>query len=110
VIITWIGVLGTTLLAGYFFLLMICQSRSHDFMPQNWLTEIANDHYAALVGTPMCAMTAFCIVSILKVTNGAIEFEAFGVKFQGASGPIVLWIFCFVAVVAAFRTLWWCHS
>jgi hypothetical protein len=108
-VITWTGVIGTALLAGYFFILMICQSRSQDFIPQNWLTEIENDHYAALVGTPMCAMTAFCIVSVLKVTNGPIEFDAFGVKFQGASGPIVLWIFCFVAVVAAFRTLWWCH-
>jgi hypothetical protein len=107
--ITCIGVLGTASLAAYFFGLMIYQSLSHDCSPRNWLVQIENDHYAALVGTPMSAMTAFCIVSILKVTNGNIEFDAVGVKFRGASGPIVLWILCFAAVVTAFRILWWCR-
>jgi len=72
----------------------------------NWLIELAKTHYAALVGTPMSAVAAFCVVSLLKVTHGPIEFEAFGFKFRGASGPIVLWILCFLSIVAAFHILW----
>jgi hypothetical protein len=74
--------------------------------PNNWLTKLTKTHYAALVGTPMSAVTAFCIVSLLKVTSGPIEFEALGFKFRGASGPIILWVLCFLAVAAAFHLLW----
>lgn len=74
--------------------------------PTNWLTMLTQNNYAALVGTPMSAVTAFCIVSLLKATSGPIEFEALGFKFRGASGPIVLWVLCFLSLVVAFRLLW----
>jgi hypothetical protein len=45
-------------------------------------------------------------VSLLKVTSGPIEFEAIGFKFRGASGPIVLWVFCFLSIAVAFHLLW----
>jgi hypothetical protein len=108
-IITGAGAIGTALIGIFFSYLIIRQSLSHEISPQNWFVRIEDRHYAALIGTPMSAMTAFCIVSILRVTNGAIEFEAFGVTFRGASGPIILWAVCFGAVVAAFRILWWCQ-
>jgi hypothetical protein len=38
--------------------------------------------------------------------RGPIEFEAFGFKLRGASGPIVLWVFCFLSIAAAFQLLW----
>ena len=74
--------------------------------PKNWLINLLKTHYAPLVGTPMSAVTAFCIVSILRVASGPIEFEAFGLKFRGASGPIVLSALCFLSVVTAFHFLW----
>ncbi len=63
-------------------------------------------HWPALVGIPMSAISAFCIVSLLRVTNGPIEFEGLGFKFQGASGPVVLWVVCFLALAAALTLLW----
>ena len=104
--VTWVGVIGTGLLGTFFFGFMIYQTILGDSEPSNWLVKLTNDHYAALVGTPMSAVTAFCIVSLLKVTSGPIEFEALGFKFRGASGPIVLWVFCFLSIAAAFHLLW----
>jgi hypothetical protein len=104
--VTCVGVAGTGVLAAYFFGFMIVQTVWGKSAPQNWLIKLTNVHYAALVGTPMSAVTAFCIVSLLKVTNGPIEFEAIGFKFRGASGPIVLWILCFLAVALGFHLLW----
>jgi hypothetical protein len=105
-LVTWVGVAGTGLLGIYFFGFMIYQTIWGEPDPSNWLAKLTKIHYAALVGTPMSAVTAFCIVSLLKVTSGPIEFEAFGFRFRGASGPIVLWVFCFLSVVFAFHLLW----
>ncbi len=104
--ITWVGVIVTGLLGTFFYGFLIYQLVGGPPEPGNWLTKIAQMHYAALVGTPMSAVTAFCIVSLLEVTNGPIEFEAFGLKFKGASGPIILWALCFSAIVCAFNLLW----
>ena len=104
--VTWVGVIGTALLSFYFFGFLVYQTICGASEPRNWLTMIAKTHYAALVGTPMSAAAAFSIVSILKVTNGPIEFEALGFKFHGASGPIIMWALCFLFIVFAFHLLW----
>jgi hypothetical protein len=105
--VTWVVVGGTGFLGAYFFWFLIYRTFWGEPDPGNWLTKLTNTHYAALVGTPMSAVTAFCIVSLLKVTNGPIEFEALGFGFRGASGPIILWVLCFLSVVVAFHLLWW---
>jgi hypothetical protein len=104
--VTWIGVSGTGVLGVFFFGFMAFQTVWGAAEPTNWVVKLTKDHYAAVVGTPMSAVTAFCIVSLLKVTSGPIEFEAFGLKFHGASGPIILWIISFLSVIAAFHLLW----
>ena len=104
--VTWFGVVGTVVLGAFFFGFMIHQTVRGESQPANWLIKLTRSNYAALVGVPMSAVTAFCIVSLLKVTSGPIEFEALGFKFRGASGPIVLWVLCFLAIVVAFRVLW----
>ena len=105
-LVTWGGVLSiailTAVIFGYIGYLAVHGGQE----PTNWIVVILKVHYAAVVGTPMCAFLAFFIVSILKVTSGPIELEAMGVKFQGASGPIVLWMLSFLSVVFAFHMLW----
>jgi hypothetical protein len=103
---SWVAVGGTALLASYFFLFLAYQLIWGPPAPGSWLAILLNEHYAAMAGTPLAAVTAFCIVSILKVTNGPIEFEGFGFKFRGASGPIILWLLCFGAIACAFYFLW----
>jgi hypothetical protein len=74
--------------------------------PENWLAVLVKEHSAAIIGIPAASAAAFLVVIILKVTSGSIEFEAFGVKFRGASGPIVFWILCFGALATALYFLW----
>lgn len=47
-------------------------------------------------------IVAFAIVLTLSYATGDIEFEAPGFKFKGASGPILLWVVCFLAILFGF--------
>ncbi len=62
----------------------------HDFVVTNFLF---------LGGIPGAGAIAFVVVYVFKATDGEIEFEAGPVKFRGASGPVVLWVLSFLAVV-----------
>jgi len=70
------------------------------------LEDVARTHFRAIMGTPMAVMTALAIVTLLRVTSGSLEFEAFGFKLKGASGPVVLWIVTYLACVAGMVALW----
>jgi hypothetical protein len=64
------------------------------------------ENFAASVGLPAAAAAALFIVLVLKVTSGPIEFEGLGFRFKGASGPIVLWVMCFLSMVFGIKALW----
>jgi hypothetical protein len=65
------------------------------------------EHFAGILGSVMSVMSAMVIVVIFRVAAGPIEFETpFGFKFKGASGPVVLWIFTYLACVAGMAALW----
>jgi len=64
------------------------------------------------LGLPCAAMSAFAIVAaLLKVfplstdATGQLELKAFGLEFSGPSGPITLWLMCFVGFVVALKLL-----
>jgi hypothetical protein len=63
-------------------------------------------HFAATIGLPSAALVAMCVVVLLERTSGTIAFEAVGFKLRDASGPVVMWVFVFLAITAAIRTLW----
>ena len=64
------------------------------------------EHFPATIGLPSSALAALFIVVFLESSSGPIEFEGLGFKFKGASGPIVLWVFCFLAMAGAIKLLW----
>lgn len=70
------------------------------------LTRLVTEHFAALVGVPMIALASFIVVFVFSITQGEIEMEGWGIKFKGASGPIVFWLFVFSAIVGATKLLW----
>jgi hypothetical protein len=76
--------------------------------PSNgWLNKLIQDHYPAMIGIPLMSLTAICIVMCFQVAiGGPIEFEALGFKFRGASGPVLMWVLCFLALTLALRVLW----
>lgn len=63
-------------------------------------------HYATVVGIPCSGLGALFIVLLLRTVAGDIQFKAFGFEFKGASGPIIMWILCFGALVFAMVKTW----
>ncbi|USD22641.1 hypothetical protein [Microbulbifer variabilis] len=104
--ITWAAVIGTALWAGYFFIFLIYQSIVGSATSNNWFLQMVQEHPAATIGIAMSAITAFCLVALLEIARGPIEFEAMGFKFKGASGPVILWVFCFLAMIFGVWLLW----
>jgi hypothetical protein len=98
ILAAWIAILGTSVFVGCFFGFLVCNYKE--------LLPIGMKHFAATICLPLAAIGAVCLVLSLKAYTGPIEIEAFKVKFRGASGPIILWILCFLAMVFSIWLLW----
>ena len=73
---------------------------------QELLEEVAKSHFLFFMGGPMAAVSATLVIAGFQTTAGEIEFKGLGFEFKGASGPTVLWICCFLAIVGGERLLW----
>ena len=59
-----------------------------------------NPSFVPFMGVGFSVIVAFAIVLTLKYATGeSIEFKLFGNEWKGASGPILLWVVCFLAIV-----------
>jgi len=70
-----------------------------------WL-PIIKDPFVAAFGFPLSVIVSFAIVQILRGFHGPIEFQAFGMKFMGATGPVLLWLLCFLGIAWGISFLW----
>lgn len=70
------------------------------------LSEIVHGHFKAVVGLPMAAAASFVIVWVLSVSQGRIEFEAWGVKFRGAAGPVAFWVLVYLSIITSINVSW----
>ena len=98
----WLALLGAAI-ASFFNLYLIILIFSDDVTSFKLLIE---NHAPAVIGNPASIVTSYCLVIFLEANSGPIEFEALGFKFRGASGPIVLWIFVYLAQIVGITTLW----
>ena len=64
------------------------------------------DHVRAMIGIPIAAAGAFCVLLVFEARAGQLEFEALGFRFRGGAGPAVIWVFAFLAIAGAIRLLW----
>jgi hypothetical protein len=102
-IIVWSAILGAAFFSGIGVLPIV---RAY-WQAQPWVVKIIQQHYAATVGLPAIAVLAFLIVITFEARFDPIEMEFFSiVKFKGASGPIILWAFCFLTMACCIRLLW----
>jgi hypothetical protein len=97
----WLILLGGAVFAGTFVV-----GGAVSMLTDPDLYRIALQHFPATIGLPSAGIASLCIVVALENTSGPIEFEGFGLKFKGASGPIVLWVICFLAIAGAIKWLW----
>ena len=68
--------------------------------------DVMIDHVRAMIGIPIAAAGAFCVLLVFEARAGQIEFEALGFRFRGGAGPAVIWVFAFLAIAGAIRLLW----
>ena len=64
-----------------------------------WLDTPIHPSFLPLVGAVFAAVLAFTLVMTLESVVGPIVFKASSFEFSGASGPIILWCLCFLAVI-----------
>ncbi|AWL99580.1 hypothetical protein [Bradyrhizobium amphicarpaeae] len=63
-------------------------------------------HFPATIGLPFAAAASFIIIALFRSTEGQIKFSGLGFNFEGASGPIVMWVLCFLAIAVGIKLLW----
>jgi hypothetical protein len=68
--------------------------------------SLLKDHVRAIVGVPMAASSAFCVLLFFEAHAGQVEFEALGFHFPWWLWPTIIWVFAFLAFVSAIRLLW----
>jgi ABC-type transport system involved in cytochrome c biogenesis permease component len=71
----------------------------------NHMSEVQK-HFRWAAGVPMSVLVAMMVVTVFRATEGPIEFKGLGFEFKGASGPVVLWVFVFLACVVGTSTLY----
>ncbi len=62
------------------------------------------------VGLPVSAVASFCVVYVLSSfeetdNNEKLVIEIFDQTFSGPSGPVTLWVFCYLAITTSIALL-----
>src|ERR1017187_4572464 len=97
-VVTWLCVVtGPLLLIMAYFPLIRATLQE-----QPWLITLFREHYTVIFGLPSAALLSFLLVIVFEARFDQIEMEiAHILKFRGASGPIVLWVLCFLSIASA---------
>ena len=103
--LSWIVVVSVTLFSLFAIGILIKQGFRPGAYSELYFS-VLRDHFRAVAGLPMAAVAALFIVLVLRATSGPIELEALWLKFKGASGPIILWLLCFLGIAHAIESLW----
>lgn len=102
-VVTWLCLVSAPVLAAMTFFPIARATLEQ----QQWVITIFRQHYAAIFGLPGAALLSFILVVVFEARFDNIEMQIANlVKFRGASGPIVLWVLCFLSISLAIRLLW----
>ncbi len=77
-----------------------------DVLTPEILREVSRRHFLLLIGMPVCCMCSFIVLGVFRATAGPLQFKALGFEFNGASGPVVLWVVVFLSCVGGMVALW----
>jgi hypothetical protein len=102
-VVTWLCVISGPALAAITFFPIVRAA----LQQQQWLLTIFQQHYVVIFGLPSAALLSFMLVVVFEARFDNIEMEIANiVKFRGASGPIILWVLCFLSIASAIKLLW----
>ena len=88
------------------FIIYLAFIGSSFYWTDGWIVTLLHEHYLFFVGLPFAGFLAYFIVGTLENAKGNIEFEAIGIKFKGASGPIIMWVLVYMAIVLSIKMVW----
>jgi len=96
----WLLLLILLLIAGVYAYLIFIAGINPEFL------DLYKKNFLVLIGLPLAAIVSLFLVLILEYSRGPIEFSALGFSFKGASGPLIMWVICFLSTAVAFKILW----
>ncbi|MCA9006215.1 MAG: hypothetical protein KDA70_13165 [Planctomycetaceae bacterium] len=77
-----------------------------------WIADWIEQNPYCNLGIPCSALASYAIVSALLEAfppptekNGDLIIKAFSLEFSGPSGPVTLWLICFLGFVFAMKLL-----
>jgi hypothetical protein len=97
----WLAIAGAVFL-GFLYVYWLGWNLRYD----QAITQTFYEHLRAVLGIPGSIITAFVLVSVLEQVSGPIEIEVLAFKLNGAAGPVILWIVCFLSMVLGIKVLW----
>jgi hypothetical protein len=104
---TWAGILGGASLATVYFSFLAIHFLRSSPPSKSRLVSIIDENQAAAFGVPLSCVASFCIVVLLQsAATGPITIDVWGFKLEGASGPVALWVTCFLAIILGVKALW----
>ncbi len=104
---TWGVVIGTALWTTFFFGFLVASALFPDAVAESWFLQMVQEHPGGTLGIAISAISAFSVVAVLDVlARDPIEIKFLGFELKGAAGPVVLWVVCFLALVAGGEVLW----
>jgi hypothetical protein len=75
------------------------------YRANRWIS-IFERQFLAIIGVPTATFGSVAIVQFFRGFHGPIEFSFGSSKFSGATGPVILWLFCFATFILGMRYLW----
>ncbi len=99
-IVTWILVLIVTISS------VLVLTGFLNYLPVDVMAEIIKNHFQVVIGLPVSAIFCAFLVVALEQSSGPVKFSGFGFNFEGSAGQVVLWVFCFLAIVVGIKVLW----
>lgn len=63
-----------------------------------WSDSPVHPSFIPFVGIAFSAILAFTVVMAFRAVSGEVDFEFGQMKLKGASGPVLFWCICFLAV------------
>lgn len=75
-------------------------------LPDSQLLGLVLAHGPAIVGIPAAALLSLAIVAAARCIGGAATIQVIGLRAEGATATLLLWIAAFLACVLAIRALW----
>lgn len=98
------GILGFTSLFGS---ILYFGGLYHLFVSKpQWLLDVINNHFAAIILPPLMMVGSIVVVLSLKMAEGPIKFKVLGFEFDGAAGPIIMWVMVYLVMVLSVTILW----